>query len=838
MNRATKLLVRLAVPIFLLSTVAAAIGLFYSVQLYKNLRTDLEELLPTTARSVVDLNEVRSRLESIDNLSLLVYSEDTKASKRFVVDLAKRLEAAPKDAIASVEYNISKELQFFKDRRALYIDVRDLERIRDYIQYRINYEMILRNPLTIFAEVETREPSLDFRAIEKKYQGQTSNYGKFPEGFYATPDEKKRVMLIYKPSNGSGSRLKAEVEKAIAELRPETYAKDLLVRYAGGVQNTIEEQGALVEDLELSTVLVMILVAGAMIFFFRAFRASAALLLALFYGTFWTFGAAYFAIGYLNANSAFLGSIVLGNGINFPIIFLARYLEERRNHLSHVDALDQSVTHTASATWTAALAAGLSYGSLALTGFRGFKQFGIIGLFGMVLCWIATFTTLPALLTLLERWRSLEPKRKKPKAHVAETVASWVSGAPKTISMVALVLTLISGVLILRYDPSIIETDLTKLRSKHSLEEGSGYWAKDVDEIFGRYLSPLVALPRDRKHTIELAEKYKAKMRAEGDESLIRNVSVLDDFVPSDQPRKIRILREIRDLLPPNILAQMGEQERARVRDFLRPESFRPVAMTDLPQLVISKFTERDGSLGKLVLIEPPLESVSGDGDKLVRFVRELREIADSVAPGTAIAGGLPISADMIESINRDGPRATLFAFCAVTLLVVVLFRRPAAFIPVLLALFLGVLWMVGIILGFWFKINFLNFIALPITFGIGVDYAVNIFSRYREEGGASILKVIRDTGGAVALCSFTTTVGYGSLLIASNQAFVSFGLLSVFGELTCLFAAMFAMPAILLVMKNRRERKLALANGGTQAWKSDPATESEAKKQETSPRP
>jgi predicted RND superfamily exporter protein len=785
----------------------------------------------------VDLTEVRSRLASIDNLSLLVYSDDTKASRRFVVDLVKRLEAVPRDVIASVEYNISKELQFFKDRRSLYIEVKDLERIRDYIRDRINYEMILRNPLTIFSEVEHREPTLNFQTIEKKYQGQTSNYGKFPDGYYATPDEKKRVVLIYKPSAGKGDRLKAAVVEAIAELKPETYAPDLRVQYAGGVQNTIEEQGALVEDLELSTVLVMLLVAGAMLFFYRAFRASAALLTALFFGTFWTFGAAYFAIGYLNANSAFLGSIVLGNGINFPIIFLARYLEERRNHLSHENALDQSITHTASATWTAALAAGLSYGSLALTGFRGFKQFGIIGLIGMVLCWVATFTVLPALLTILEKWRSLEPKRAKPTSYVAETVAKWVSGAPKTISWIAVILTLVSSALLFRYDSSIIETDLSKLRNKWSLEHGSGYWAKDVDEIFGRYLSPLVALPRDRQHALDLAAKYKEKMRTEGDTSLIRNVSVLDDFVPSDQPRKIRILREIQAMLPQSIRSQLAPAERARVNDFLRPEAFRPIALSDLPQLVLSKFTEKDGSVGKLVLIEPPLRSVSDDGDKLVRFVRELREIADSVAPGTPVAGGLPISADMIESINRDGPRATLFAFCAVSLLVVVLFRRVSAFAPVLLALFLGVLWLGGIILGFWVKINFLNFIALPITFGIGVDYAVNIFSRYREEGGESILKVIRDTGGAVALCSFTTTVGYGSLLIASNQAFVSFGTLAVVGEITCLFAAMFALPAILLVMKSRRDRKLAFANGGNAEWKSDLKKQSPSDPAETSSR-
>ena len=814
MHPTTKLLTRLAVPIFLFSSVLSVGGFYYSTKLYQNLRTDLEELLPTRARSVLDLNEVRSRLESIDNLSVLIFSEDAKNSRRFVEDLAKKLQAEPKDVVASVEYNIAKELDFFKSRRALYIDLADLKRIRDYIRNRLEYEKILRNPLTIFAGVNVPEPTLNFTAIEKKYSGQTSNYDKFPDGYYATPDEKKRVILVYKPSNGNGDRLKKTVVQAIADLNPtQNYASDIRIEYAGGVQNTIEEQAALVEDLELSTVLVALLVAGAMLFFYRAFRASAALLVALFYGTFWTFGVAYFVIGYLNANSAFLGSIVLGNGINFPIIFLARYLEERRNHLDHETSLDLAITHTGSATWTAALAAGLSYGSLALTGFRGFKQFGIIGLIGMVLCWIASFTVLPAALTILERFRSLEPRKPKPKAWVAESIAHFVAGSPKLIAGITAALTVFSAAMLFRYDSTIIETDLSKLRNKWSIEHGSGFYSKYVDEIFGRYLSPMVALPHDRDHAIVLAEKYKEKMKADGPTSLIHNVSILDDFIPGDQPEKIKILHEIDRLLPPAIRSQLDPAERARVNDFIRPEVFRPIAMKDLPALVLGKFTEKDGSVGKLVLIEPPLNTVTNDGDKLIAFVHSLRDIADSVAPGTPVAGSLPISSDMIESINHDGPRATLFAFTAVVLLVIVLFRRPKTFAPVLLALFLGVLWLVGFVLADWFKINFLNFIALPITFGIGVDYSVNVFSRYREEGGASILKVIRDTGGAVVLCSFTTTVGYGSLVIASNQAFVSFGVLAIIGEMTCLFAAMIAMPAILLVLRQRKEKKEA-------AWK------------------
>ncbi len=226
--------------------------------------------------------------------------------------------------------------------------------------------------------------------------------------------------------------------------------------------------------------------------------------------------------------------------------------------------------------------------------------------------------------------------------------------------------------------------------------------------------------------------------------------------------------------------------------------------MEDLPELLRGKFTEKDGSIGKLVLVEPPLNNSTHEGDNLIKFIRTLRDVADSVAPGTPVAGTLPISSDMIETISRDGPRATFYAFLAVVFLVIILFRAPKTIGLVLFSLIVGMVWLVGVILGFGLKINFLNFIALPITFGIGVDYGVNIFQRYREENGADIVGVIRNTGGAVLLASFTTVVGYSSLLIAGNQGFVSFGRLAVAGEITCLLAALVFLPACLVVWKRR----------------------------------
>jgi predicted RND superfamily exporter protein len=117
-------------------------------------------------------------------------------------------------------------------------------------------------------------------------------------------------------------------------------------------------------------------------------------------------------------------------------------------------------------------------------------------------------------------------------------------------------------------------------------------------------------------------------------------------------------------------------------------------------------------------------------------------------------------------------------------------------------SLVLGVLWLAGASRLLGIHVNFANFIAFPITFGIGVDYSVNVVSRWERDGSKDILGAVRSTGAAVALCSLTTIIGYSSLLMAQNRALFLFGLLAVLGEITSLAVALVSFPALVLLAK------------------------------------
>jgi len=110
-------------------------------------------------------------------------------------------------------------------------------------------------------------------------------------------------------------------------------------------------------------------------------------------------------IGYLNTQTAFLGSIVVGNGINYGLIYLGRVQQLRRRGDPLVSScVEGAVNHRA--RHPARLRGHQRFlRRLMIAANRGFRHFGFIGGIGMLLCWAFTFTLVPALLAIYERFR-------------------------------------------------------------------------------------------------------------------------------------------------------------------------------------------------------------------------------------------------------------------------------------------------------------------------------------------------------------------------------------------------------------------------------------------------
>src|SRR6185295_3375988 len=105
-----------------------------------------------------------------------------------------------------------------------------------------------------------------------------------------------------------------------------------------------------------------------------------------------------------------------------------------------------------------------------------------------------------------------------------------------------------------------------------SMETGSAFLSHHLDEIFNRYLSPLVILPHERGDARRIAEVLKHRKEAEGQGSLIASVQTLDDFIPEEQRDKLETLKEIRKLLPARLVARLSRSDQEKVAELLNTE--------------------------------------------------------------------------------------------------------------------------------------------------------------------------------------------------------------------------------------------------------------------------
>jgi hypothetical protein len=196
-----------------------------------------------------------------------------------------------------------------------------------------------------------------------------------------------------------------------------------------------------------------------------------------------------------------------------------------------------------------------------------------------------------------------------------------------------------------------------------------------------------------------------------------------------------------------------------------------------------------------LLAVRPALTLDEWDGRDLIRFADAVRRLDLGDGRTVTTSGASVVFADIIDAIEHDGLRVTVVAAIALTVMVLVVGRDRRA-VAVLAATALGALGLIAGCAVLGLRVNFLDFIALPITLGLGIDYAINI--AHRQAGGSDDpLETLRTSGSAVFVCSLTTIIGYGSLLVSENLAIRGFGTASLVGEVTCLTAALIVVPAV-----------------------------------------
>ncbi|HYQ45182.1 MAG TPA: MMPL family transporter [Polyangiaceae bacterium] len=806
-----------------------------------SLRTEFTELLPDGKRSVIEARRIAERLSGKvasnagtgSTLSVVAKSENIDVLKRFVDTLAPQLRKLDPKLVTSVQTGSREVQDFFRAHKHLYADLSDIQKIHDDVVDRYDYEVQKKGGMDLGLDDgagsdatnqhDAPPPPLDAQALEDRFKKKIEEAQKQQpgtDGYYIGKSKGATygVLLVRSPLGSMDPlafELRSQIQKLVKDLNPQAWDPQLTVGYSGNLITAAETKHEITQDMvQIGSVGVVMILAAILLFFLRV-RVLACMGLTILVGCTWAFAGAYLGIGYLNLASGLMVSIITGNGINFGIVYMARYIEARRAQQSIAEAILTAHRETHIATLAAAAAAMVAYGSLAMTNFRGFKHFGAIGGMGMTLCWIATYLLLPALLALTERIRPMFGRgpswRSKARGFYGYPFVWLAERAPRAIALFGLVSGILTLVVSFRYfaeDP--MEYNLrTVLGGKAHRQTEAGALAGRVDDVVGRAGQDGRAIVVDRVDQVEplVTALLKRRDSVPRDVRPFEKVVTIFDILPKDQPKKIELLREIRDRVERGHKRHfVSDQDYAKINEYI-PEEPTPIGMDDLPAAIARPFIDHDGLRGRIVYIVPTAGESVYNARYLQRWADAFRET--HLPNGDVVYGsGDPvIFADVLQSIREEAPKAILLSFVGTLAVIFIAFRGSKNGLLTLSVLIVGLSWLVAFLYFDHIKLNFLNFVTLPISIGVGADYALNIMKRRELTTDAALPKALVETGGAVVLCSLTTTLGYVALMFSMNGATESFGLTAAAGEVTTLLAAVLLLPAILFWINGRKQR-------------------------------
>jgi predicted RND superfamily exporter protein len=766
------------------------------VQFFGRVRTGIADLLPKNTPSVTAIDTIHARLGGQSHLTVIAQSDDPQVNQRFIDELAERLQAAKLPEVRSIQANVRREREWLKDHGALLASPSQFARLRDALDSAVHAEKRKRNAL-LFEEDEAPAQENRWTTISTDLDQEEHQQDRFPSGYLETPDGKTVVMLIWLKGSDvdldPAARLLSAVKGEVSAILPH-YPRPPLIAYNGEVPNIVDEHDAVLADLSFSSLLVFVLVGGLIVLYFRSVRSVLAVVASLLPGLVCTFAIGRVTVGSLNSSSAFLGSIIAGNGINYPLLLLAYYRSQpaaRSRQSAYLEAAAQALPGTLGAAATASAA----YGGLAAAQFRGFSEFGWIGGLGMITTWLLTFLTMPIAVALIDPRRlgaAAYPERSWVLRFFSRPLAPWLAAG----AFVALTLVLSSIGLNRALHEGVFEMNIRALRNQNSLRSGSASWDRKMNELFGVWLNPVAAVVDDPAKR-EAAAAELRRVLIGPDPSLVERVETIERYLPplTEQESRLTTLRRAQGLLSEQDRNEMPENVRTTVDRWLRGDNLEPLALTDVPPSLRQPFTEVDGRVDQAVLVYPSL-AVDYDDARNVLRLADAMTIA-RLPSGTLAGGSFLFMADVIRLLQKEAFDIILVVCLLVALVLLPIFAHKPQRIPFSVATIAAVaVCSQSIMLAVGVKVNMFNFAAVPITIGVGSDYVVNLFGAmdaFRTDARHACARM----GGAILLCSMTTVIGYLSLVFAQSGALRTFGWAAVLGEIMAVVTVLLLVPVL-----------------------------------------
>jgi uncharacterized protein len=877
----------------LILCLALLLSVFSVIYTVRNMEflTGRDDLMPKSAPFQVDYRAYRAEFGDQEEIVAVIEADDAERATRAADALYARLNQE-KGVFREVFYPGG--LPYFRKNGLLFMPLEEIRQLRTTLTMaapvlkdlaaapsvqtlftsltrQIDDYLAKPDPATL-KSLTFMLTTLDkgFRAFDGKGSGPTS--GMSMDAFLKGSSDGKPTMLesagrqqviTVLPVKEQGSFVPAE--KAISVTRAaldEILKKPEYKGTRGGLTGVpvleYEEMATSRRDIQIATVLSLSLTVILLLFAFRGLLNVVAAMVSLIVGICLSFGFATLAVGHLNILSMVFAIMLIGLGIEYGIQVVLRYQEEFNSGVGGLEAIETGLSANIRSIVMAAATVALAFATFAFTDFKGIAELGIIAAGGVFLCVLATFSVLPAMLILLERFR--KPPRTPAPLPVGEgkTVSSErpviraLFANPRMVIALTLLLALacIYPTIRTRFDYNLMNLQARGLQSVEYAyklmrsKENSGYFAVVTaqDQADARQLSERLEKLPAVDHVVSLLSLVPEQQEAKLTE-LAALRRVMGAVRPAPYEENLRVMElpaifesfrgrvdQLKNALQANkaqeaapvgaFLATLDrffsslEKEKDRnamgmLREFQGgmfaelPDKLRmlkgsleaaPVGEADVPQELKRRFA---GTSGKLLLQVAPKVEIF-EREPLEAFVQQVKSVVPT-------ATGEPVMVYESLTVLRDSYlKAFGYAFIGIAAILLINFKSLRFALIGTLPLAAGLLLMVG---GMWLagvSFNSANIIVLPLILGVGIDSAIYIINRYRQGNETPAQVALSSAGIGVFLNALTILFSFGALMVAHHQGVFSIGAVMSLGMVASVAVFMVFLPALLEIWGKR----------------------------------
>ena len=367
--------------------------------------------------------------------------------------------------------------------------------------------------------------------------------------------------------------------------------------------------------------------------------------------------------------------------------------------------------------------------------------------------------------------------------HLADLIIDhrWVT----TVALVVF-----SGVMFVgHYDPHLILPNPVPLSAEQQRQNAAD---SEVDEVPPPNVNPVRVSAGD-VIVVAQSDDFFTPEGADAMRSVVAEFEALpyvDDVLWMDQAPMLNIFSLPEPILPNRHASQArfdAAKERALEHPLVYGQLLSPDARTMLLMLNID-----------FLFIEDDLDCT----DRLRDLAADTTAKYPKVDIRFQVTGNVPIEINSAQNNAENELKYQAIGYSIALIIAFFLFRGLSSVIIVALAPAFGVFWTMGMLHLLEFDDNPFNSVIVPVLlcmvgFTDGVHMMVQI-RRHRADGlppAEAARRSIREVGLACWLTSFTTAIGFGSLVLARHDAVREFGYCCVIGVLLTFISVITIIP-------------------------------------------